>query len=92
MGCQSVMQKRGPDRTLAIALENVTPEGVAAKAAGHDVEIVEAFTGTMGHAGAIIGGAEDTAAAKMKIMEECGVTVVESPAEIGEVMVRALKK
>lgn len=46
----------------------------------------------MGHAGAIIGGAEDTAAAKMKIMEECGITVVESPAEIGEVMVKALKK
>ncbi|MCX7863384.1 MAG: succinate--CoA ligase subunit alpha [Bacteroidales bacterium] len=37
----------------------------------------------MGHAGAIIGGAEDTAAAKMKIMEECGITVVKSPAEIG---------
>ena len=45
----------------------------------------------MGHAGAIIGGAEDTAAAKMKIMEECGITVVESPAEIGETMVKALK-
>ncbi len=37
----------------------------------------------MGHAGAIIGGAEDTAAAKMKIMEECGITVVKSPADIG---------
>jgi succinyl-CoA synthetase alpha subunit len=46
----------------------------------------------MGHAGAIIGGAEDTAAAKMKIMEECGITVVDSPAEIGEVMVRVLSK
>jgi len=45
----------------------------------------------MGHAGAIVGGAEDTAAAKMKIMEECGITVVESPAEIGETMVKALK-
>jgi succinyl-CoA synthetase alpha subunit len=45
----------------------------------------------MGHAGAIIGGAEDTAAAKMKIMEECGITVVESPAEIGEVMLSVLK-
>src|SRR5688500_14053361 len=45
----------------------------------------------MGHAGAIIGGADDTAAAKMKIMEECGITVVESPAEIGETMVKALK-
>jgi succinyl-CoA synthetase alpha subunit len=45
----------------------------------------------MGHAGAIIGGAEDTAAAKMKIMEECGLTVVDSPAEIGETMVKVLK-
>ncbi|TAD99530.1 MAG: succinate--CoA ligase subunit alpha [Bacteroidetes bacterium] len=46
----------------------------------------------MGHAGAIIGGAEDTAAAKMKIMKECGLHVVESPAEIGITMVNALKK
>ena len=38
----------------------------------------------MGHAGAIIGGAEDTAAAKMKIMEECGIHVVKSPADIGK--------
>src|SRR5215207_62214 len=46
----------------------------------------------MGHAGAIVGGAEDTAAAKMKIMKECGIFVVESPAEIGETMVKALSK
>lgn len=46
----------------------------------------------MGHAGAIIGGAEDTAAAKMKIMRECGIHVVESPALIGETMVKALAK
>lgn len=46
----------------------------------------------MGHAGAIIGGAEDTAAAKMKILRECGVFVVESPALIGETMVTALAK
>src|ERR1700750_612629 len=46
----------------------------------------------MGHAGAIIGGAEDTAAAKMKIMKECGIQVVESPALIGETMARALGK
>ncbi|HBE40475.1 MAG TPA: succinate--CoA ligase subunit alpha, partial [Bacteroidales bacterium] len=38
----------------------------------------------MGHAGAIIGGKSDTAAAKMAIMIECGIHVVESPAEIGE--------
>ncbi|MEI7584720.1 succinate--CoA ligase subunit alpha [Runella sp.] len=46
----------------------------------------------MGHAGAIIGGADDTAAAKMRIMRECGIFVVESPALIGETMVKALAK
>jgi succinyl-CoA synthetase alpha subunit len=46
----------------------------------------------MGHAGAIIGGAEDTAAAKMKIMSECGIMVVDSPALIGETMIKALAK
>ena len=46
----------------------------------------------MGHAGAIIGGAEDTAAAKMKIMTECGVHVVESPANIGKTMAEVLSK
>jgi succinyl-CoA synthetase alpha subunit len=45
----------------------------------------------MGHAGAIIGGAEDTAAAKIKIMRECGIHVVESPAHIATTMVKALK-
>lgn len=40
----------------------------------------------MGHAGAIVGGAEDTAAAKMKIMSECGIHVVASPADIGRKM------
>lgn len=44
----------------------------------------------MGHAGAIIGGADDTAAAKMKIMKECGILVVESPADIGETMLKAI--
>ena len=39
---------------------------------------------TMGHAGAIVGGAEDTAEAKKKIMSECGIHVVDSPAEIGK--------
>ncbi|MBO9684961.1 MAG: succinate--CoA ligase subunit alpha [Flavisolibacter sp.] len=46
----------------------------------------------MGHAGAIVGGAEDTAAAKMKIMRECGIHVVESPADIGKTMAEVLKK
>lgn len=47
---------------------------------------------TMGHAGAIIGGADDTAEAKMKIMEACGIHVVKSPAEIGATMAAALKR
>lgn len=46
---------------------------------------------TMGHAGAIIGGKDDTAEAKKAILQECGVTVVESPAEIGVKMLEALK-
>lgn len=46
----------------------------------------------MGHAGAIIGGKADTAAAKMKILNECGIHVVESPAEIGRTMANALRK
>ena len=45
----------------------------------------------MGHAGAIIGGKADTAEAKMKIMEECGISVVVSPADIGERMAELLK-
>jgi len=45
----------------------------------------------MGHAGAIVGGAEDTAAAKMKIMAECGLHVVANPAIIGETMAKAMK-
>lgn len=46
----------------------------------------------MGHAGAIIGGADDTAEAKMKIMQECGIHVVQSPADIGATMLKALGK
>jgi succinyl-CoA synthetase alpha subunit len=46
----------------------------------------------MGHAGAIIGGAEDTAIAKMNIMRECGITVAESPAVIGEMMKKLISK
>ncbi len=44
----------------------------------------------MGHAGAIVGGADDTAAAKMKIMRECGITVCESPAVLGETVAQIL--
>ncbi len=46
----------------------------------------------MGHAGAIIGGAEDTAEAKMRVMKECGIHVVESPAFLGKTMAEVLKK
>ena len=46
----------------------------------------------MGHAGAIIGGADDTAAAKMKIMGECGIHVVDSPADIGKTMASVINK
>jgi succinyl-CoA synthetase alpha subunit len=46
---------------------------------------------TMGHAGAIVGGHDDTAEAKMKIMAECGIHVVHSPAEIGITMAKVLK-
>lgn len=46
----------------------------------------------MGHAGAIVGGADDTAAAKMKIMRECGINVVDSPADIGKVMAQVITK
>jgi succinyl-CoA synthetase alpha subunit len=45
----------------------------------------------MGHAGAIVGGADDTAAAKMKIMESCGLHVVVSPADIGATMKKVLE-
>lgn len=46
----------------------------------------------MGHAGAIIGGEQDTASAKMEIMKQCGLFVVASPAEIGTTMKKALNK
>jgi len=46
----------------------------------------------MGHAGAIVGGSDDTAAAKMKIMRACGIHVVESPAVIGKKMAEVISK
>jgi succinyl-CoA synthetase alpha subunit len=46
----------------------------------------------MGHAGAIIGGKDDTASAKMNFMRECGIHVVESPANIGKTMKEILHK
>ena len=47
---------------------------------------------TMGHAGAIVGGDEDTASAKKKAMRDCGVLVCDSPAEIGLTVKQSLKK
>lgn len=47
---------------------------------------------TMGHAGAIIGGKSDTAEAKKMILRECGVHVVDSPADIGAAMLEEITK
>ncbi|MEE3035182.1 MAG: succinate--CoA ligase subunit alpha [Bacteroidota bacterium] len=47
---------------------------------------------TMGHAGAIVGGKDDTAQAKKKIMKSCGIYVVDSPAEIGKKVAEVLKQ
>jgi succinyl-CoA synthetase alpha subunit len=46
---------------------------------------------TMGHAGAIVGGEDDTAEAKKRIMKECGIHVVDSPAEIGKKMAEVMQ-
>jgi succinyl-CoA synthetase alpha subunit len=45
----------------------------------------------MGHAGAIVGSADDTAEAKMRIMGECGIHVVNSPADIGATVAKVIK-
>ena len=45
---------------------------------------------TMGHAGAIVGGSDDTAEAKKKIMKECGIVVSDSPADIGKLMAECM--
>jgi succinyl-CoA synthetase alpha subunit len=68
------------------------------KASGNKKPVVGFIAGqtapkgrTMGHAGAIVGGKDDTAEAKMAIMRECGIHVVESPAIIGQTMAKVLK-
>ena len=60
------------------------------KATGNNKPVIGFIAGetapkgrTMGHAGAIVGGSEDTAEAKKRIMRECGIHVVDSPAQIG---------
>ncbi len=47
---------------------------------------------TMGHAGAIVGGKADTAEAKKEILRECGIHVVDSPADLGKAMLKALNR
>jgi succinyl-CoA synthetase alpha subunit len=46
----------------------------------------------MGHAGAIVGGAEDTAQAKKKILAECGIAVAETPSEMASTLLAIWKK
>jgi succinyl-CoA synthetase alpha subunit len=46
----------------------------------------------MGHAGAIISGEDDSAEAKFKVLQECGVTIARSPAELGQKVAEVLKK
>jgi succinyl-CoA synthetase alpha subunit len=46
----------------------------------------------MGHAGAIVGGAEDTAAAKIKVFEECGIEVAVTPTDMAAALLRAAQK
>jgi succinyl-CoA synthetase alpha subunit len=46
----------------------------------------------MGHAGALISGEDDTAPAKMKVMRDCGITVCESPADIGVTLEKIFNK
>lgn len=67
------------------------------KASGSNKPVVGFIAGetapagrTMGHAGAIVGGSDDTAQAKKKIMRECGIHVVDSPAEIGKKIAEVL--
>jgi succinate-coA ligase, alpha subunit len=69
------------------------------KANGNQKPVVSFIAGetapkgrTMGHAGAIVGGADDTAEAKKRILRECGIHVVDSPAKIGEKVAEILKK
>lgn len=76
-------------------------EGDAAKwykASGSKKPIVGFIAGetapagrTMGHAGAIVGGSDDTAQAKKQIMRDCGIYVVDSPAEIGKKVAEVMK-
>ena len=91
------------DKTDAIVMIGEIGGGMEAEAAywikenGNKKPVVGFIAGQtappgrrMGHAGAIVGGSDDTAAAKMKIMSECGIHVVNSPADIGKRMAEAI--
>lgn len=96
------MQDPGTDAVVMIGEIGGGMEAEAAhwiKANGNKKPVVGFIAGQtappgrrMGHAGAIVGGADDTAAAKMKIMADCGIHVVSSPADIGKKMAEVLKK
>ena len=58
----------------------------ALAAAGHEVERVGPLTATMGHAGAIVGGVDDTALAKKRILEECGIAMAETPGVMAQTL------
>lgn len=96
---QLLMEDPGTDGIIMIGEIGGTMEADAARyVRDHGTKPVVGFIAgktapagrTMGHAGAIIGGTEDTAVAKMQIMRECGIHVVESPAIIGEKMRQVL--
>ncbi|MBC8173759.1 MAG: succinate--CoA ligase subunit alpha [Chitinophagales bacterium] len=97
---QLLMDDPGTDGIILIGEIGGTMEAIAANWIKlHSIKPVVGFIAgqtapkgrTMGHAGAIVGGKDDTAAAKMLIMRECGIHVVESPAYIGETMLKAMK-
>ncbi|MBS4058489.1 MAG: succinate--CoA ligase subunit alpha [Bacteroidales bacterium] len=93
----------GDDKTEGIVMIGEIGGGMEAEAAywikEHGTKPVVGFIAgatapkgrTMGHAGAIIGGKSDTAEAKKAILRECGIHVVDSPADIGKRMLELLK-
>ena len=96
-----MMEDKGTDAVVMIGeIGGVMETDVAYWVKEHGVKPVIGFIAgqtapkgrRMGHAGAIIGGKHDTAEAKMKIMAECGIHVVESPADIGATVAQVLHK
>ncbi|WP_448529358.1 succinate--CoA ligase subunit alpha [Raineya sp.] len=97
-----LMEDEGTDAIVMIGEIGGNYETVAAeyiKSTGNKKPVIGFIAGQtapkgrrMGHAGAIIGGKDDTAQAKMEIMSKCGIHVVHSPADIGATVVRVLSK